>query len=230
MVVSFLLLLLAVACGTETGNPELLALSYNARSTEPDVVALDDAGSPAEAVLVDAVWLRLGYVRLTGDCDGEPVETRYDPLGFADHGHPDAAVQALAVTAETVCSVETSFDVLDDATGEPAPVAGTAVGLLGTLPDGRAFEALVRDPVAIALTLDDEPLPDEGSWLVTFDVATWVDADALLALPGDPVVVSDDGNVAAYDALVERLVDGVQLHHDADGDGRVDPDERRLDQ
>ncbi|MEZ4240748.1 MAG: hypothetical protein R3F59_32260 [Myxococcota bacterium] len=212
------------ACGTETGNPDLLALSYNARTTAPAEVSLerDDPGA-ADA---EQVWLRLGPVRLEGDCDSDPVQARYDALGFADHAHPDAAVQALAVTAATVCRVETSFDA------GPASSTGldaASVALAGTLSDGRAFEVLLDEAVALSFSLDDEPLPDRGGWLLSFDVATWIDADALLALPGDPVTVTAADHADVLDALHDRLRDGVALHHDADGDGQVDPGERRLD-
>ena len=217
------------ACGTETGNPDLVFLGYNARSTDPATVALGEADGDGGALGVESVWLRLGPVRLTGDCDGEPVEATYDALGFADHADPAAVVQELEVRTDTTCRVETSFDVDGAATNEPPDVAGTAVALTGTLADGRAFEILVREPIPLVLALADEPAPAEGSWLLSFDVATWIDASALGALDGDPVIVSADENAGVYGAVVDRLQAGVQLHHDTDDDGQVDPDERRLD-
>lgn len=212
-------------CGTETGNPDLVFLSYNARSTDPEDVALGEG----EGLVVDSVWLRLGPVRLTGDCDGDPVEATYDALGFADHADPAAVVQELEVRTETTCRLETSFDVDGLATNEPPDVAGTAVALTGTLADGRAFEILVREPLALALGLDDEPAPAGGTWLLSFDVATWIDPAALAAVASDPVIVSADENAEVYTGILDRLTAGVQLHHDADADGQVDPDERRLD-
>jgi hypothetical protein len=220
-------LLLGVgACGTETGNPELVVLEYNARSTDPDEVALGDG----DGTTVEAVWLRLGPVELVSGCGEGEVAAATDALGFADHADPAPAVQELEVEAATVCRLETSFDVAGGApSGEPEPVAGTSVALTGVLPDARAFEVLVREPVALTLAIPDEPVAD-ASWLLSFDVATWIDADALVALPGDPVTASVDQNVEVWQAVIDRLQSGVQLHEDTDGDGQVDEGERRLDE
>lgn len=213
-------------CGTETGNPELVVLSYNARSSAPDEVAL---GTQTDTLSVGSVWLRLGEIALTGNCEETPVEVVRAGIGFADHADPAAFVQQLEIRAESICTLETSLDPDAAAVGEPPEVAGTAVALVGTLSDGRAFEVLVRETIALSLVLDDEPIPAEGSWLLSFDVATWIDVGALIALDGDPVTVSSDTHADVYAALVERFADGVQLHHDADDDGAVDPDERRID-
>lgn len=214
------------ACGTETGNPELVVLEYNARSTDPDEVTLGDG----DGVAVEAVWLRLGPVRLVSNCGDGEVEAATDALGFADHADPAPAVQELEVDAATVCRLETSFDVEGAPSGEPQPVAGTSLALTGVLPDARAFEVLVREPVALTLALDDEPVPTDAHWLLSFDVATWIDADALVALSGDPVTASVDDNAEVWQAVIDRLRAGVQLHQDADDDGEVDVGERRLDE
>jgi hypothetical protein len=212
-------------CGTETGNPDLLFLSYNAWTSDPEAVSLQPQQAQSVAL---SVWLRLGPIRLEGDCQDEPVLSTHDALGFADHAEPGAASQELEVPTETTCRVETSFEQ-GQAPGEPEPVAGTSVALLGELADGRAFQVLIREPVPVELQLEDEPVPADGGWLMSFDVATWLDPSALAALPGDPVVVSADDNADVYADVLARLAPGVQLHHDEDGDGEVDPGERRLD-
>ncbi len=206
------------ACGTETGNPEAtVEVEYNARSTDPDLVEL-----------VDGVWLRIDVLALSGGCGG-PADAVVPALGWADHSGADAAVQAVDVPNVPYCTLATSFFADAGATGEAPELQGASVALTGTLDDGRAFRVVLREDVPLELTLDDAEPPDVGAWLLSFDVATWLDLGALEALPGDPVVVDEDTNPALLDEVRARLADGVQLHHDADRNGRVDPGERRLD-
>ncbi|MEQ1501341.1 MAG: hypothetical protein ABMB14_03880 [Myxococcota bacterium] len=220
------LVALLTGCGTETGNPNLLFLGYNARTSDPTAVALDGDPGPVE---VDTVWLRLGPVSITGDCDVDAVVETFDGLGFADHADPAPVVQQLSLDADAACAVATSFDVDPTATGEPADIAGTAVGITGLLDDGRAFVVAIDQPIALSFTLADEAVPEDGEWLMSFDVATWLGGAVSTALDGDPAVVSADSNAAAYATIVDQLGEGTQLHLDADEDGQVDPGERRLD-
>jgi hypothetical protein len=214
-------------CGTETGNPEeLLPLAYDARTTAPGVV---DIGEGA-ATVVTGVWLGLGPVLLAGELGGERVERTFDGIGFADHAGPEVARQELEVDLAQPDELRTSF-VSGAPTGEaPAEVDGAAVGIVGTLPDGRAFSVRVDEEVAVGLELPSAALPEEGGWLLTFDLAVWLDVDAIAALPGDPVVADAITAPDLVEDLVQRLEAGLALHHDLDGDDAIDPGEPRLDQ
>ncbi|MEQ1565539.1 MAG: hypothetical protein ABMA64_07875 [Myxococcota bacterium] len=219
MVVSLL------ACGTETGNPEELAFEYNARSSAPEVIGLR---SPGSAARVDSVWLRLGPVELTGDCDDERGERSYVGLGFADHADEQPALQQLLVPFDTTCSVALSLEPDASATGEPAGVGGAALALQGTLADGRPFLVRSDEPMAWSFPLRDEPVPEAGAWLLSFDVAEWLDEGALAAVPGDELTVSATENPALLDALLDRVAGGLTLHLDDDRDGGIDPGEDLL--
>jgi hypothetical protein len=216
-----------LACGTETGNPEELELGYNARTTEPGEVGLQ---TPADGATVDAVWLRLGPVTLLGDCARAPAERTFGGLGFADHAGPEAAFQQLRVPFRSACGLATSLEVGPDAPADPPGYAGVALSLEGTLGDGRPFSVASETPLDLYLPLADVDLADQGSWLVTFDVARWLDVDALTALPGDEVRVAADEHADELQAVLARVPEGLAVHHDADGDGQVGPDEARLDQ
>lgn len=216
-------LLIAGACGTETGNPEgTVELQYNARTTDPSVALLTSTGS---TLTVDAVWLRLDPVELA-PCDDTPVEL--DALGLTDHSGADSAVQTFEVPDETYCGLTTSVSVAGAMGSEPAVTDGASIAITGTLSDDRRFEIVVDTPQAFASSLDDEPLPSDGAWLITFDVGTWIDAAAMEALAGDPVVVSATENPGELAAVVGRLAGGVTVHLDENANGVVDPGEREL--
>jgi len=205
--------LLLGGCGTETGNPEGMSveLAYNARSSRPEVVGFDDGA----AVVVDTVWLRLDEVTLDG-C-GAQLET-YPGLGMADHAHVEAAAQTLDSSFATFCGVST-LAAPGATDGEPAHIQGASIVVEGHLDSGEAFVLRIDDAVDLGVALDGQTPPAEGSWLLTFDVAAWLD-------PADLTVLDDEG-VVEVNAVPfrERLADGVSLHVDANGNGQVDPGE-----
>jgi len=207
-------------CGTETGNPEGMSveLGYNARSSRPDVVGFDEGAE----IVVDTVWLRLDAVTLT-PCDGP--EATFAGLGLADHGGVEAATQVLPVDSARFCGVSTRAAVAAPGPDEPEVVGGAAIVIEGRRGGGRPFVVAVDEPVDLGVLLDGAPPPSDGRWLLSFDVATWLDPDELGALPDASVEV---GGTALW-SLVDRLADGVSLHLDRDGDGSVDPGEERLD-
>lgn len=211
-------------CGGGAIEPDFV-LSYNARTSKSGVIL----GEQADRFSVSSVWLRLGEVTLTGDCGDAPIETTTDALGLVDHVDPAAEVQHLDVEASTICALDTTLVVDPEATDDPEEVAGAAAALLGTLADGRAFQVLIREEIPLSLVLADEPVPATGNWLLSFDVAAWLDAKALAEPSGFPIIVSSNTNPGIYAGILARLIYGVQLHLDADNDGQVDVTERRLD-
>jgi len=208
-------------CGTETGNPEGMQqvdLAYNARSSQPEQVGFDEGAE----IVVDEVWLRLANVSVQ-PCDRSAVG--FDGLGLADHGGVEAAAQRLEVDDTALCGVSTLADVAAEVdAGEPEVVDGAAVTIVGHRADGQPFVVRVDTPVDLGVELAGERPPSEGRWLLTFDVATWLDAGELLALPDEQLEL--DGQ--ALSSVVDRLADGVQLFVDLDEDGLVDPDEPQV--
>lgn len=207
-----LLLASMAACGTETGNPEgLVDVGYNARSSAPDVVGI----AVDAPVRVDAAWVRIDRAHVD-PCEADAVDV--PSIGLGDHSGPEAVWQELTLPLVPVCGVRLDLTVTDGA-GDPAGVDGAAVALQGVLDDARAFTVRWGEARTLSRTLPSVT-PEEGdAWLFTFDLATWVDVDAL-AVPGDPVDVA--GDPAALEA-------GLSLHLDVDGDGTVGPDDVRLD-
>jgi len=219
--------LLALACGTETGNPDgtMVDLGYNARTSRPEVVGFD----PSSRVQVDAVWLRLADAHLEASCPGEPL--RFDGIGLADHAGKTAAWQELTPAegegADTYCGVGTWARVVDDGSDDPLEVAGAAIALTGWLRDGRPFTVQVQRDVDLAVAVDPGVDPGEASWLMTFDVGTWLVPEELEALPDDDVFLDDGSSVG--ERIIARIPDGVQLHQDFDRDGAIDRDDVRID-
>jgi hypothetical protein len=210
------------ACGTETGNPELLEFEYNATTTDPARVGLRaDAGFS-----VEAVWLRLADVSFT-DCDGVERGT-LTGIGLADHGGEEAALQALELPDVPYCGIATALFPEPDATDEPERVAGSAISLSGRLSDGRAWFLTVHRGIPLDIALDGASLPEDSAWLLAFDLATWLDPEALDALPGDPLVLTEASHPALIDAFVARLPAGLLVHEDRNGNGRIDEDEPGL--
>jgi len=219
--------LLGTGCGTETGNPEGYAveLGYNARTSQPEAVGFE----PTSRVQVDAVWLRLADAHLEASCPGEP--SRFDGIGLADHAGKTAAWQELAPSeseaAASYCGVGTWARVVDDGADDPAEVDGASVAITGWLQDGRSFAVQIHRDIDLAVQVDPDVDPTEASWLMTFDLATWLDADALEALSDDAIWVDD--RTAVGEGIADRMLDGVQLHQDFDHDGAIDRDDVRID-
>jgi hypothetical protein len=205
---SLFALLFASACGTETGNPdEMVDVGFNARSSSADVVLGEDG-----RIRVDAVWLRLERTILQ-PCDAAAIN--YPGIGLGDHAGVDPAWQSLLAPDRAYCGLGAQAkgsDAPDDAIG------GAAVFVQGRLADGRPFE--VSWPEAIELVVQAEALPTDVPWLVTFDVALWLDIAALEDAPEPIVRLQGDPS---------RLLEGLALHADDNGSGTVDPDEERLD-
>lgn len=215
----------ALACGTETGNPDgELTLSYNARTSDPDAVSVREDGTESR---VDEVWLRLADVEFEG-CVVEEVET-LEGIGFADHGGEEPARQEISLTDFEYCGLRTRF-VVGAAGGEAPDIAGSAISLRGTLSDGRAFLVRIDEEIEVDLPLQEVPILQSPNWLLSFDVATWIDPSELLALEGDPVLVDSTTNTGALAAIESRILAGVQVHADAGGNGQLDPGDLRLDE
>ncbi|MEN0068321.1 MAG: hypothetical protein AAGA48_39745 [Myxococcota bacterium] len=212
-------------CGTETGNPEAEAsLLYNARSKVPEVISLepDSAGTS-----VSSVWLRLEAVTLSANCDADDDDAfAFDPLGLADHAGKEAVVQDVLVPNDVYCGLTTALIPGEDG---PGRTAGASVVVEGLLTDGRAFAVVLDDTFDLTLDLDAEAPPEEGGWLLSFDVGTWIEPSELIGLQGDPVVVSSNENADVLAAISARIADGVQLHHDVNANGLIEAEEPRLD-
>jgi hypothetical protein len=214
-----------LACGTETGNPEELDFEYNARTSAPERIGLRSPGSAAQ---VDSVWLRLGPVKFTGDCDGQRGERTYAGLGFADHADDEPALQQFLVPFGSTCALSTTLEADPDATAEPAALGGAALALQGTLVDGRPFLVLSDEPMEWSFPLRDESVPETGAWLLSFDVAEWLDEGALATLPGEALRVTATENAEVLDALLDRVEGGLTLHLDDNSDGHIDAGEDLL--
>ncbi len=209
-----LLLLLCAACGTETGNPEgMVVLAYDATSSDLARASFE-AGSRAQ---VDGVWLRLEQTTVAV-CDDD--DQRFPGIGLGDHAGPEPAFQTLdGLPDAPACGLSIAAAPADGA-GDPEGVDGAAAAVLGRLGDGRPFVVRWDEPVDLGVALDAQPLPVDGGWLLTFDVATWLDVDALEADPADSITLTGDP---------ARLTDGLGLVEDLDGDGLIDAGEGRLD-
>ncbi|MCA9570531.1 MAG: hypothetical protein KC656_21965, partial [Myxococcales bacterium] len=149
-------LLASVACGTETGNPEQVALAYNARTSAPEVVGLRDAAP----LTVDGVWLRLSAVELQACDDGQAA---FPALGLADHGGDDAALQTLLLPPGPWCGLHTTF-ATGEGTEDPPAIQGASVGLLGTLGD-RELQVVTTRTIDVELELPAIEAPTTGGWL-----------------------------------------------------------------
>ncbi len=224
MVFSMWLSAWMVGCGTEVGNPEGdVPVLYNARSQLPDV-SLEPSAS---TTTVTAVWLRLDAVALTTCKSVGSQSVALDPLGLADHAGDEAFEQVATVQDGPWCSLVTAL--VPGETGPTELTRGASMVLEGELVDGRSFAIVVDEPIGLALHLDEPVRPEEGAWLLSFDVGAWIDPEELTAATDDPVIVSATEHTGVYDAVVSRLPDGVTLHHDREADGVVDEGDRRLD-
>lgn len=217
-----LLLLIGIGCGTETGNPEL-TVAYNSTTSAPARVSLD---ATAGTTSVERLWLRLDAVEFD-DCDGA-AQASLDALGFADHAGPEAARQSLELPEVRYCQLKTRLFAVDPPSDEPTAVAGSSVAVSGTLPDGRAFELVSFTEVPLTLTLDMNSLPDEGAWLITFDLATWLDPIDLASLPGDPVRIDAATQPALLEQFLSGLAGGIEVIEDTNDNGHFDAGETIL--
>lgn len=217
--------ILACLGGCGPKYPDLL-LGINTRTSQPSTVVL---GEQADRLSVSSVWLRLGDIAITGDCGTIPVETVWPGLGLVDHADAAAVKQTLETGVETACLVETSLVADPEATDDPGDLAGASVALLGNLPDGRAYEIYVRETIPLSFTLEREEIPEPGSWLISFDVAAWLDEASISAVSGFPIVSDAETNPAILSGMMARLPYGIQMHLDANDDGQVAVDERRID-
>lgn len=215
------LLAVLLACGTETGNPEAIALATNARSSDATVQLTDDEEAD---VVLDTVWLRLDDVVLTS-CDGEEQVVLVG-LGFADHGGPEAALQTVDGPQTTWCRLQTALLPGVPGADEPPSVSGSAVGLTGRL-DDRELRIVLDGPIAVDLTFD--PLsPSQTDALLTFDVGAWLDLEALRNVVGDPVVIEEASHPTLTAALAARIASTAELWADVGGNGLVDPEDTLL--
>jgi hypothetical protein len=218
--------ILAGIGGCSGKDDPAFVLAYDVRTSAPSTVAL---GTQPGRLAVSEAWLRLAPLGFVGDCEFAPLESDAPGIGFVEFVESEPVAQTLTFPTRSLCTISTALVPDPEATDEPIEIAGDAGALLGTLPDGRAFEVHFREEIPIELVLENELVPEEATWLLSFDVAAWLDIGELEAVSGFPVIVSADTNVGIYSGILARLIYGIQVHEDLDVDGQVDLDERRID-
>lgn len=228
-------LCLAVACtsGTETGNPFRAELSTTAHSTDPAIATVGDGAS----ISVDSAWISLGDVTFwaAGVCD-DPAHQEVALVGPSVVDLvPAVSYEEFDPMRDLYCRVEVPMQIATAAPAEaPVELEGNALVVTGTRADGDPFVVVshatplldIRGPM-------DELVLDEtrSTLLVAFDVAAWfagVDL-AAIAPDGAGVVRLDETTHPSVLATFEsNVAHSADLHHDANGNGHVEPGEERV--
>jgi hypothetical protein len=227
--------LLCVQCaGTETGNPSVGTLSYNAWTTDQTRVALR-AESDAEIEL-EQVWLNLGEVAFL-PCSGETSESlaKVPALGAADHAGFDAAQVPVELGSERVCELRVGLQasVEELPSGAPAELAASPIVLIGRLRDGTPFRLVAPSVSSLnLLTLQSAGFASSTmpALLLAFDVARWLDGLDLNNAErlGDSILVNSEHNTERLAQFEANLAPGVTLFEDAAANGQVASDAERL--
>lgn len=223
----------AACTGTETGNPSFAgSLGYDAYSSEPKVVALQQADPAAEAELVvESAWLVLGEVlfevREGDDCDAGSETSggaRVKGLGAGDHAATQAPVTPVELTAGRYCGLRLAVE-RSGARPEGAPEELEEHSLLvsGKLADGRDFRVLSALEGELELRADAQGFElDEAraGVVIGFDVASWLGE---LEWPetgeGELVRIDAEHDPEGLAEFEQRFASGVALFRDAEGDG-----------
>lgn len=230
-------LALGACAGTETGNPSFEgSLGYDAYSSAPRTVALTAGNGDAvdDGVRVDNAWLVLGDVQLLRDDACAQMQgngTHVQGLGAGDHVGGQASATPFEASAGRYCGARLPFlhaagDLPNKA---PDSLRDESIVLIGTLPDGRAYElrsALETSVLLRAAASGFELDAQHPGVLIGFDVAEWLsemDWSQASALSGR-VLIDAEHNDALLSAFERALPHGVALFRDANGDGMLDAD------
>ena len=225
----FLALLWTIGCtGTETGNPSLQqSLTLRARSRDPADVTL---GSGQGRIRIDAAWVVLGEVAL-GECGG-PHEPVLDPVATDLAAAPET--RSFAHERPSYCALDTGWErsAAHAPAHAPPELPGRSLVVLGRRSDDVPFRlgSTLNLPIQVAT-----PAPgfDLGEPLIlAFDVAQWfsaVDLDTATVDPNDSTIRIGVSENAALLALLEAsLPASATLHHDANENGLLDPEEQSV--
>lgn len=219
----FVGVLLHGCAGTETGNPSVAATTMGLRTSDPDVAGL----APGPGVVVEEAWLAAASLRTIegAACDG--VALRPSVIDAA--GDLAAGVPTDGLPAGSFCGVHVELQPSDIlAPGAPEGVRGRALFVRGTAADGGAFEIALDGPVTIEVRRPSADLvvTEGDAFLLTFDVARWLAAIGLDAIPADADGVrriqAGDAELSTFEA---GLVTSSELFLDANADGVLDPGE-----
>lgn len=225
-----LLLAATNACvGTETGNPSFTGqLSYNTYSSLPQAVSLRE---PTDGITVERAWLVLGDVRfVSAERCASPASAPVHAagLGAGDHASPVAPSTSMFIESGSYCSVRLPVELAGagDVLGAPEALRGHSLLLDVTLADGtpaRILSAFVGELVIEAVEGTFEVRPEQGSLLLGFDVAVWLqDIGLQNAQRRDGrILVSVNENTAVLDAFEARLSAGTGLFVDAATEGQI---------
>ncbi len=218
--------------GTSVGNPPRTTL---------DLVAYDGAAgakrSQAAGVTLDKAFIVIDRVRLrdAASCEGDDRVQLEGPL-VADllGGGVLPAPAPLPLTGRKFCRFEMRWKQLTPADPMPAgtdpALAGLSMLVEGKTASGKRFS--IRGEFLEDFRLDARgggfELPGvTESLFIGFDYSTWIDAAAIEAGTGDPVVVSKNDNKTIYMSFRDAVQRSARLFRDTDGDGALGAGERK---
>lgn len=221
------MILLALACVTETGNPELdVALRPTATSSDSKVAA-------APLWQVSGAWVLIDDVRLVegDDCDavGEVEHDAEGPFETDLLADPPLTVHIPAVATD-YCRLRVRLDPADGVADAPAELDDHSVLVEGSR-GGVPFVARSRRNFEVDLRSRSEPFPlAEGAadLLLAFDVGAWLGDLGELAPGDDGVIRIDEDHDEALDRFEAAVESAMSLHDDVDGDGSLDDDDGTL--
>lgn len=234
----FGMLLCAAGCGDQTGT----SVGNPPRATL-DLVAYDGSGGQKRleaGVTLDKALLVVDRVRVrdAANCEGDDRAEIEGPLVADLLGGgvlPEPA--ALPLQSRRFCRFEMRWKQLNPSDPMPAgtdpALAGLSMLVEGRTAMGKRF--VVRGEFGEEFRLDargggfELPAAVESLY-VAFDYQSWIDAAAIDALTGDPVVISVGENREAYMAFREAVRRSARLFRDVDGDGALGAGERRDEQ
>ncbi len=218
--------------GTSVGNPPRTTL---------DLVAYDgSAGAKhgqAAGVTLDKALLVVDRIRLrdAANCEGDDRVQIAGPL-VADllGGGVLPAPAPLPLTGRKFCRFEMRWKQLTPADTLPAgadpALAGLSMLVEGRTASGKRF--IIRGEFLEDFRLDArggafELRAATESLFVAFDYAGWIDAAAVEAGAGDPVVISKNDNKTIYMSFRDAVQRSARLFRDADGDGALGAGEHK---
>jgi len=219
-----MIVLLALGCVTETGNPELDVLVRLAATTSAeDRVAV----SRPPSLRVDAAWLHVGELRLVEaqSCDqaGEVDHRLASPVPVDLLTDPVTALPIQAPATE-YCRLDLEVERAEELGGR----AEASVVVEGVRADGVPFVIVSRRGFdfdlrgrAFSLAAGADEL------LLAFDMAAWLEEVGIeTADPVDGVIlVDEDHEEERLDEFEEAVEEALSFWEDEDGDGEVDDDD-----
>lgn len=214
-----MLALCAAACGSDgTYEGATLKLAVAAHSTEPEIAA---PGTSSSGLGVERALLSVRELALGGCGDVAPIAATNRTLDLL----ADPADQLWFDTAVVeYCGLELS---LGAQAGGPTELEGRALALRGTRADGTTVELSISAERELGLVAA-QPF-DAHQLLLGVDLGAWfesVDLEGATADDDGVVRVSETSNFAAHEQFATGLDRAVQLFSDANGNGRLDDDER----